>query len=455
MARKYRFERKMSKRTSFRVITFGCQMNKSRSEHLSYLLSQSGFACASCPEEADILVFNTCAVREHAVERATNAMNQMIRDIISRRGNTPIVVVCGCMSELLQEKLAQKIPLAKIVVGTRGWEFIPALLQEVSTREEKAFLFPKEENTLFLETGYLREQRTFAYLPITYGCDNFCSYCVVPYVTGKQRSKPETLIIQEFQDILENGFREVILLGQNVNSYGKDLEGRPTFEQLLERIERLFGKEKIWVRFITSHPRDMRKSIVERVKESNILCPYFHFPLQAGSDRILTLMNRGYTQRDYLEMADFIRNTFPDVGIGTDIIVGFPGETEEDFRETLKVVERVQFDIAYTYVYSPRPFTAASSLRDEVPRKVKKERLQILNSVLSDLHAQRMRKRLGTTVEALLEEEEGPYFLARTKSNLRIYVRKGEEMQPGERVKVKLQYLQGTKIIGEVAGNGI
>jgi len=445
----------MIKRTSFRVITFGCQMNKSRSEHLSYLLSRSGFVCASHPEEADILVFNTCAVREHAVERATNAINQMIRNIVSRRGSAPVVVICGCMSELLQEKLAQKIPLAKILVGTRGWEFIPALLQEASTREEKAFLFPKEEDPPFLETGYLRERRTFTYLPITYGCDNFCSYCVVPYVTGRQRSKPEALIIQEFQDVLENGFREVILLGQNVNSYGKDLEGRPTFEQLLKRIEGLFGREKIWVRFITSHPRDMRKSIVERVKESDTFCPYFHFPLQAGSDRILNLMNRGYTQRDYLEMADFIRNAFSDVGIGTDIIVGFPGETEEDFRETLKVVEKVQFDVAYTYVYSPRPFTAAYSLRDEVPQKVKEERLQILNNMLSRIHAQKMRKRVGTTVEALLEEEEGPYFLARTKSNLRIYVRKGEGVQPGERVKVKLQSLQGTRIIGEVTGNDI
>ncbi|MGC8779010.1 MAG: radical SAM protein, partial [Candidatus Caldatribacteriaceae bacterium] len=186
----------------------------------------------------------------------------------------------------------------------------------------------------------------------------------------------------------------------------------------------------------------------ERLKESNILCPYFHFPLQAGSDRILALMNRGYTQRDYLEMADFIRNSFPDVGIGTDIIVGFPGETEHDFQETLKVVEKVQFDIAYTYMYSPRPLTAASHLQDDVPRKVKEERLKTLNALLSDIHRHKMHQRIGTVVEVLLEKEENSHFFARTKSNLRVYVRKAEGMHPGDRIKVRLQRLQGTKMEG-------
>lgn len=447
-------KRETGQQFSFRIITFGCQMNKSRSEHLSYLLSREGFIPVTNPEEADILVFNTCAVREHAVERATNAINQMVIKVSSRKGKVPTVAVCGCMSELFQKELAQKIPLAKIFVGTQKWNLIPVLIRETLVTEGKKFLFEREENNVpFLEIGYLRESKISAYLPITYGCDNFCSYCVVPYVTGRQRSKPEELILQEFRDILENGFREIVLLGQNVNSYGKDLTGKPTFEHLLERIEQCFGKEKIWVRFITSHPKDMRKDIIEKVKESHILCPYFHFPLQAGSDRVLALMNRRYTQKEYLEMADFIRDSFADVGIGTDIIVGFPGETEEDFGETLKVVERVQFDVAYTYVYSPRPRTAAFSFQDDVPQKVKEERLAILNTLLRDIHSQKIRHRVGEEVEVLLEEVEEKHFLARTPSNLRVLVKKEAHLEIGNWITVKLRSLQGNKIEGEVHGS--
>lgn len=453
-AEKRRSLKAMSRNTSFRIITFGCQMNKSRSEHLSYLLSQSGFVIASTPEDADILVFNTCAVREHAVERATNAINQMVENIVSQKGKAPVVVVCGCMSELIREKLLQKMPLVKILAGTRRWGMIPSLLREALDKEGKICFFGEEENTPFLENGYIRESQTFAYLPITYGCDNFCSYCVVPYVTGRQRSKPEDLVLREFGDILKEGFREVVLLGQNVNSYGKDLSVEFTFERLLGHIERAFGQEKIWVQFITSHPRDMRKSIIEKVQESHILCPYFHLPLQAGSDRILTLMNRGYTQRDYLAMADLIRNGFPDAGIGTDIIVGFPGETERDFQETLKVVEQVQFDIAYTYMYSPRPLTASSRLQDDVPQRTKAERLKTLNALLREIHLRKAEKRIGTVVEVLVENEDDSYYVAHTRSNLRVYVRKKEGLRPGTQVMVKLQSLRGTKIEGEVVAAG-
>ncbi|MEN3185472.1 MAG: tRNA (N6-isopentenyl adenosine(37)-C2)-methylthiotransferase MiaB [Atribacterota bacterium] len=440
----------MDRNVSFRVITFGCQMNKSRSEHLSYLFSQSGFVAASRPEEADILIFNTCAVREHAVERAVNAMNQMVTNIVSRKGKAPVVVVCGCMSELLREKLMQKIPLAKLLAGTQRWDVIPSLLRENLDKEGQICFFDSEEPAPFLESGYIRESRTFAYLPITYGCDNFCSYCVVPYVTGRQRSKPGNLVLEELGNILQEGFPEVILLGQNVNSYGKDLRVPHTFEHLLDDIERLFGKEEIWVRFITSHPKDMRKSIIERVQGSAIFCPYFHLPLQAGSDRILSLMNRGYTQRDYLKMADLIRNSFPDVGIGTDIIVGFPGETEKDFRETLKVVEAIQFDIAYTYIYSPRPLTASARLWDDVPQRTKEERLRTLNALLREIYLRKIEKRLGTTVEVLVEKEEDVYYVAHTRSNLRVHLKKNGGVRPGRQMVVRLQSLQGTKVEGEV-----
>ncbi len=442
----------MQRKFSFAITTFGCQMNKSRSEHLAYLLSSHGFIPSSQKEEADILIFNTCAVREHAVERAIHHIHQTVEQLSLQRATSPIVVVCGCMSELLREKLSRKLPFVTILVGTSGWDKLPSLIQETLVERETSCFFPQEDSAPFLESGYLHGDKISAYLPITYGCDNFCSYCVVPYVTGRQRSKPMDLILQEFQNILAQGFREIILLGQNVNSYGRDFGEERAFEKLLETLEQRFGEQKIWVRFITSHPKDMRKSIIGMVRESSIFCAYFHLPLQAGSDKILALMNRKYTQREYLHLVALIRETFPEGGIGTDIIVGFPGETEDDFQETLHVVRKAQFDIAYTYVYSPRPHTRAATLVDDVPLKVKKERLSLLNSVLREVYLERVRCRLHTETTVLLDEEDDSFFHGHTASNLRVYIRKREGYQIGAFVPVKLRALQGTKVEGEIVG---
>lgn len=438
----------MEKKLSVALVTFGCQMNKSRSEHLLYLFLRDGFSRAQREEEADVLVFNTCAVREHAVARALGVIAHLYHTICAKRGKPPLVVLCGCMSELLQEKVLERIPYVSVLTGTHNLDAIPRLVREAITSGERKVSFSSPQ-PLFLEAGYERENRVSAYLPIAFGCDNFCSYCVVPYTTGPQRSKPKELVLKELSDLVEEGFREVTLLGQNVNSYGKDFGNPHAFEELLESIENRFGREKVWIRFITSHPRDMHRAIVEIVRESRVLCPYFHLPLQAGSNRILQLMNRGYTKEQYLDIALYIRESIPEATIGTDIIVGFPTETDTDFADTLEVVRKVQFEIAYTYAYSPRPRTKAAEFRDDVPQEVKKERLEILTKALKEAYSERLRVHEGRTTEVLIVEEKKDSLLGRTRENLGVTVPISSGARLGDFLTVCLSRDSGGKLKGD------
>ncbi|MDK2895999.1 MAG: tRNA-2-methylthio-N6-dimethylallyladenosine synthase [Candidatus Atribacteria bacterium] len=437
----------MKKGLTFAIKTFGCQMNKSRSEHLVHLLENEGFSLGD-KDSAQILIFNTCAVREHAVEKAVSIIS-----CLSRRNSSPypLIVVCGCMSQLYREKLLKRVPAVDILVGTHNLENLPELITRRLEEQEKVVSFWEEAPFEFREEGYRRTTEISTFLPISYGCDNFCSYCVVPYTTGRLRSKPQGLILKELEKIIEEGFKEVILLGQNVNAYGKDLASPSScsFINLLDTIEDRWGREKIWIGFLTSHPKDMTRGIVERVRESRVLKPYFHFPLQAGSNRVLKRMNRKYTQKQYLEMAAFIREAIPEAGIGTDLIVGFPGEEERDFEETLKVVEEVKFEVAYTYLYSPRPGTAAAQLADDVPLSSKKERLQKLNSLLRQLHRQRVQNLVATKTTILIDKKEANWVSGRTKSNLRVYLRDSSK-KLGSFAEVIISHTEGNKLWGEL-----
>lgn len=439
----------MEKKPSVALVTFGCQMNKSRSEHLLYLFLRDGFTKAQREEEADVLVFNTCAVREHAVARALGVIAHLYHTVCTKRGRPPLIVLCGCMSELLKEKVLEHIPYVSVLTGTHDLDAIPRLVQEAITSGKRQVSF-SPPSPRFLEAGYEREDRVSAYLPIAFGCDNFCSYCVVPYTTGPQRSKPKELVLKELSDLIEKGFREITLLGQNVNTYGKDLGNSHAFEELLESIEKHFGGEKIWIRFITSHPRDMHRRVVEIVRESRVLCPYFHLPLQAGSNRILELMNRGYTKEQYLDIALYIRESIPEATIGTDIIVGFPTETDADFMDTLEVVRTVQFEIAYTYAYSPRPYTKAMEFGDDVPQEVKKERLEALTKALREAYFERLRIHEGRTTEVLIVEEKNGLFFGRTRENLGVTVPVSDKTCLGEFLTVCLSRDSGGKLRGDV-----
>jgi tRNA-2-methylthio-N6-dimethylallyladenosine synthase len=349
------------------------------------------------------------------------------------------------MSELLREELLKKLPYVSILTGTQDFEALPRLVLEACADRRQRVLF-SSPSPHFLERGYRREGRVSTYLPITFGCDNFCSYCVVPYTTGPQRSKPKELILGELSEILQEGFREVILLGQNVNSYGKDFGNPCAFEDLLLGIEESFRGVPLWIRFITSHPKDMRREIVELVRESTLFCPYFHLPLQAGSDRILALMNRGYTKSQYLEMALFIRERIPEAAIGTDVIVGFPTESDRDFEDTLEVVQRVEFEIAYTYTYSPRPRTKAAELKDDVPQEVKRERLEVLSKVLKEGYTRRLHYHEGRRAEVLAFREDGK-LVGKTRENLRVLL-EDAEVEEGRFSKVVLEVAPEGKLVG-------
>ncbi|MCX7730837.1 MAG: tRNA (N6-isopentenyl adenosine(37)-C2)-methylthiotransferase MiaB [Candidatus Caldatribacterium sp.] len=439
----------MEKRLSVALVTFGCQMNKSRSEHVLYLFLRDGFSQAQKEEDADVLVFNTCAVREHAVARAIGVISHLYHTACAKRGKPPLVVLCGCMGELLQEKLLKRVPYVNVLVGTHDFDAIPRLVREAIMDGKRKLSF-SPPSPLFLEEGYEREGRISAYLPVTFGCDNFCSYCVVPYTTGPQRSKPKELILRELSALLNEGFREITLLGQNVNAYGRDFGSPHAFEELLESIEKRFGGKRVWIRFITSHPKDMRREIVEIVKRSHILCPYFHLPLQAGSNRILQLMNRGYTKEQYLDIALYIRESIPEAAIGTDIIVGFPTESDADFADTLEVVQKVQFEIAYTYAYSPRPRTKAAELKDDVPQKVKKERLETLTKALKKAYSERLYVHEGRTTEVLVVEKKKDSFFGRTRENLGVTIPASNGVYPGKFLVVRLLRDAEGKLRGDV-----
>jgi len=423
-------------------------MNKSRSEHLEYLLCEEGFLPAKKPEEADVVIFNTCAVREHAMDKAVSIINSWS----ARRGKatTPLLIIFGCLSQYMKENLKKKIPGIDVIAGTHNLEELPQMIRERRAGKGLQVSLPAGPMGPWREKGYRRTKgRVSAYLPITYGCDNYCSYCVVPYTTGHQRSKTLSQITGEVEEIIGEGFKEIILLGQNVNSYGKDLPGKQTFEELLTHLAGMIGETPVWLRFLTSHPKDMRLHIVEIVRQYSCICPYFHLPLQAGSDRILALMNRGYDQRHYLEMTGLIRREIPQAGLGTDIIVGYPGETENDFLETIHVVKKTAFDIAYTFMYSPRPGTRASMLKDDVPPSVKKERLQRVNNQVREGRRARMKNLLGNEYTVLLEKDSGGWT-GKTSSNIKVEMYGENSWQEGDWKKVRLTYLRGSRIIAQV-----
>ncbi|HPZ81236.1 MAG TPA: tRNA (N6-isopentenyl adenosine(37)-C2)-methylthiotransferase MiaB [Candidatus Atribacteria bacterium] len=434
---------------TFGVRTFGCQMNKSRSEHLAYRLRELGFSQAEKLENADVVIFNTCAVREHAAQRAMGIIGQFAREHKERNPRS-LLVVCGCLGQLQREKLLEKCKEIDVLAGTHNWEDLPFLIQRAWWEKEKIVAFRETPPSLYEEKGYWHSNRISAYLPITFGCDNFCSYCVVPYTTGRQRSKPVEIIEEEVKNLADNGFREITLLGQNVNSYGRDWGREEAFEDLLSDIEKWLRGKKIWLRFLTSHPRDLRRGIVEVVKYSDCICPYFHLPLQAGSNKILHLMNRGYTRENYLDKVNLIRQSISGARVGTDIIVGFPGETDSDFQETLEVVKEAQFDVAYTYIYSPRPGTGASLLKDDIPLEVKKERLHILNDILRGIYQKKLPRLEGKIVEVLIDQKEGDLVSGRTANNLRVYLREAHALEIGEWVEVLLTPGEENKVYGSV-----
>jgi len=435
---------------TFYIETFGCQMNKSRSEHIAQVMVQNGYQPAEDQQRADIILFNTCAVREHASEKAISNIQKTIKDL-NKISRYPIIVIFGCLGQFLKNRLAERIPTAQIVIGTSNIDRLPQYLIEYLSEKKKIFNFDLQPSSpVFDESGYFRNpSQIFTFLPITYGCNNFCSYCVVPFTTGRQRSKPLSIILKETENIIEEGYKEIILLGQNVNSYGSDLGLKNGFEILLQNIDRNFHDSSIWIRFLTSHPKDMRPSIVDTVKNSSLLARYFHLPIQSGSDQILAAMNRGYTRDHYMGLVHYIRQTLPESGIGTDIIVGFPGETEKDFLASLQIVQEAQFEQTYTYIYSPRSGTAAYQLPDHLPLTEKKKRLHILNQVVSEIHHKKLNSWIGKEVKVMIDQIQEMNASGRTMNNQRIFL-PNFNFFPGQIISVRVKHLLKGKLYGEL-----
>ena len=384
---------------SYFIVTYGCQMNAHDSEKLAGMLEEMGMTAAPSREESDFVIFNTCCIRDNAERRALGNIT-WLKEVRKTRPNL-MIAVCGCMIQEpgMAEKIMKQYRFVNLAFGTSNlYRFPELMLQALNSMESTVVVDESEPVPEGLPVRRLRHDA--AYLTIMYGCDNFCSYCIVPYVRGRERSREPDAILREAESLLESGTREIMLLGQNVNSYGKGLPGNPTFAGLLSDLDRL-GVPRI--RFMTSHPKYLSDELIDTMACGKHILPQFHLPVQSGSDRILKQMNRHYTRDRYLERVLRLREAVPGIGLSTDIIVGFPGETEEDFRDTLDLVREVRYDSAFTFIYSPRTGTKAAGFPDQVHPDISSRRIEELISLQEGLQKETMKRFLGTEEEILVE----------------------------------------------------
>ena len=385
---------------SYHVVTYGCQMNAHDSEKLAGLLREMGMTEAPTREEADLVLFNTCCVRDNAERRALGNVTWLKE--LKRDKPELLIGVCGCMIQQpgMAEKILKQYKFIDLAFGTANLHRLPQLLYEELTTHRRVVEVDQGEDVIAEGLPVKRLRPDHAYITIMYGCDNFCSYCIVPYVRGRERSRDMDAIVREAEELYRGGVKEIMLLGQNVNSYGKGLTGEPTFAQLLRRLDAI-GIPRI--RFMTSHPKDLSDELIAAMGECRHVCPQFHLPVQSGSDEILKAMNRHYDRASYLDKVEKLRRAVPGIGLTTDIIVGFPGETEAQFEDTLSLVRQVGYDSAFTFIYSPRPGTKAAKMTDQVPADVAQARLERLLKAQEAAQAEAQKRFLGMEEEVLVE----------------------------------------------------
>lgn len=361
------------------VVTYGCQMNAHDSEKLAGMLQEMGMTEAESRETADFVIFNTCCVRDNAQRRALGNVT-WLKELKKTRPEM-MVAVCGCMMQQkgMGEQILRQYPFVDVAFGTHNlYRFAQLMLQAVKSRRRVVEVIQEDEGSIPEDLPVRRSSPYHAYITIMYGCNNFCSYCIVPYVRGRERSRASARIIEEARQLKEEGVKEIMLLGQNVNSYGLDVEGELSFAQLLEKLDEV-GIERI--RFMTSHPKDISDELIDVIAKSKHICHALHLPVQHGSSRVLASMNRKYTREQYLTRVAAIREKIPDMSLTTDLIVGYPGETEEEFEETCSLVSEVGYDSAFTFIYSPRIGTRAADMPDQIPEEVSSRRIQKLIAI--------------------------------------------------------------------------
>ncbi len=433
---------------TFHVSTFGCQMNARDSEKLVGILEKIGYVEVDS-EEADFVIYNTCTVRENANNKVYGRLGYL--NGFKRKNPFMMIGLCGCMMQEPEvvEKIRTSYRFVDLIFGTHNiYKFAELIVNSLEANSMTIDIW-KDTDKIVEDLPVERKYSFKSGVNIMFGCNNFCSYCIVPYVRGRERSREPKEIIREIERLVADGVVEVMLLGQNVNSYGKNLENPMTFAELLQEIEKIEGLERI--RFMTSHPKDLSDELIEVMKHSKKICKHLHLPLQSGSSRILKEMNRRYDKEHYLELVDKIRAAVPDIALTTDIIVGFPGETEEDFEETMDVVRKVRYDSAFTFIYSKRTGTPAAAKEEQVPEDVVKERFDRLLKEVQTIASEKAGAYTGQTLPVLVEEknEQDASLVTGRLSNNSVVHFPGTEDLIGKIVDVKLVECRGFYYIGE------
>lgn len=429
------------------IRTFGCQMNARDSEKLTGILREIGYV-ESDTEVPDFILYNTCTVRENANLKVYGHLGNLKK--LKKKNPEMVISLCGCMmqEETVVQKIKESYRFVDIIFGTHNIFKLAELLYDNFTTGKNVVEIWEDTNKIVEELPVDRKYPFKSGVNIMFGCDNFCSYCIVPYVRGRERSRKPEDIIAEIEKLVADGVVEVMLLGQNVNSYGKKEEGMISFAELLKEIEKIEGLERI--RFMTSHPKDLSDELIEVMKNSKKICKHLHLPLQSGSSRILKIMNRRYDKEGYLALVDRIREAIPDIALTTDIIVGFPGETEEDFLETLDVVKKVRYDSAFTFIYSKRTGTPAAKMEEQVPEDVIKDRFDRLLSEVQNISTELTDRFVGRTMKVLVEEintHDSSLMTGRLEYNTVVHF-KGTEDLIGKIVDVHLDEAKGFYYIG-------
>lgn len=450
-------EQELGRRLTFCIHTFGCQMNARDSEKLEAVLLQIGYVPGDGPE-ADFVLYNTCTVRENANLKVYGRLGYLKN--VKKKNPHMRIAMCGCMMQepSVVEKIRKSYPFVDMIFGTHNvYKLAEIFYMHLQSGRMEADIW-QEAGGVVENLPSSRKYHFKAGVNIMYGCDNFCSYCIVPYVRGRERSRRQEEILQEIRQLAEDGVVEVMLLGQNVNSYGKNMDGGGdtgvrNFAKLLQEVEKIDGIRRI--RFMTSHPKDLSDELIDVMAESSKICSHLHLPLQSGSTKILKSMNRRYTKEDYLKLVERIRSRMPQIALTTDLIVGFPGETEEDFQETLDVVRRVRYDSVYSFIYSKRTGTPAAAMEDQVPEDQIKDRFQRLLSTIQDISGEITDCQVGREEDVLMEEinDHDPSLITGRLSSNAVVHCKGTPDLIGSIRRVRLTESRGFYFMGELVSH--
>lgn len=430
------------------VLTFGCQQNEADSERLAGMANAMGYEIVQEANDADFIIVNTCAIREHAELKALSTIGQYKH--IKAQNPDLVIAVCGCMvtQEHRKNDIKFKYPYVDFIFGTSSIHRMPQLLWEKIEKGKRIYC-PEETEYMVAEgIPVCRESNYKAWLSVMYGCNNFCSYCIVPYVRGRERSRRKEDILEEFKNLIADGYKDITLLGQNVNSYGKDNDDGCDFADLLKLLCQVEGDYKI--HFMTSHPKDATHKLIDVIAEEEHMAKHFHLPMQSGSDRVLRAMNRHYDTEHYMGIVEYMRQKMPDIAITSDIIVGFPGETEEEFEMTLDMLRKVRFDMLYSFIYSPRKGTPAAEMDSQIPKEIQNKRFERLLAVQNEIAIEKNEPLVGKTLRVLCDGESktnSALYSGRTEQSKIVFF-EGKKEDIGQFVELKITKAEAFALYG-------